>query len=512
MTLQTKYLLIVNAFLSVVLGLFYALDIHRTEEIMTAQAIESLREVGNALRASILSQREFSADQTQEVVLRFHELHQDIGIMVLDRGSRILASTSQDRGRSWEEKQIWEVLRGKRAFSHYVMKHNGVKVLDITLPLARGDRIIGALHISKSLQSINVGLREMKKSHMLNILLNLLLLSALVNLLTYRLIIRRLHTLSGRMEKVGEGEMQIPVLRNSKSDEIGKLERSFSAMVEKIANSTARLQESLGERERLLLQVKDFNLELERKIQESTARLEAAHHELRRKEKLATVGQLTAGMAHEIRNPLLIIKGSAELLHKRISGHEDLIRDIREEADRVNRIVTELLDYARPLSPEKEEVCLDTLFDQAWARVERLTRGDSKEILWKKQIPAPCIIAADPGLLERALVNLLLNAHQVIPRKGEVEIRAAWSDEVFLQIQIADNGIGILPEDLPHVFSPFFTKRKEGTGLGLSITQKIIEAHGGEIGIESTMGKGTTVTIKIPRGFPPSCAAERKPS
>ena len=500
MTLQTKYLLLVNGLLLAILLTFFAIDIHKTERIMTQQAIESLHELGDAFKSAILSQKELNPDKVQQAIRCFRALREDIEIMVLDKDSRVLASTSsQVRGRIWEEKEIWEILRGSSNFRHQIMTHNGVKVLDIILPLDKGEKIIAALHVSKSLPSINFGLQEMKKSHILNIIVNVLLLSFLVNFLTYRFIIKRLHSLSESMEKVGQGEMQMPTSMNRQSDEIGRLERTFSAMVEKITSATARLQETLAERERLLLQIKGFNLELERKIQEVTARLEAAHHELRHKEKLATVGQLTAGIAHEIRNPLLIIKGSAEFLQKRIPDQKELIQDIREEVDRVNRIVTELLDYARPLSPDIQEVCLRALLDQAWSRVQRLTQGDGKDILYQMETPEPFAIEADPSLLEQALVNLLLNARQTISREGKISIRATDMADGFSHILIADNGNGILPGDLTNVFSPFFTKRKGGTGLGLSITQKIIEAHGGDVVIESRVQKGTMVIIRIPR-------------
>ncbi|MDH7500483.1 MAG: ATP-binding protein, partial [candidate division NC10 bacterium] len=498
----TKYLLIVNAFLLLVLAIFFVVDIHRTEEIMTGQAVESLREMGNALRASIHSQREFDAGQIQEAIRSFQALHKDIGIMVLDGDSRILASTAPgDRGRIWEEKEIWEILRGSADFTHHTMRHKQVKVLDITLPLIKESRIVGALHISKTLQSVNVGLWEMKKGHLLNIVINLLLLSFLINFITYRLIIRRLHRLAYQMEKVGEGKTTpMPVSEKPAGDEIGRLEREFSAMVEKIASSTARLQETLAERELLLLQVKDFNQELERKIQEVTASLEATHSELMRKERLATVGQLTAGIAHEIRNPLLIIKGSAEMLQKKVTDHGDLIADIREEADRVNRIVSELLEYARPLSLERQTVHLGFLLDQVWARLERLTAAESnKEIRFQQQIPPTLLLDADPALMEQALLNLLLNAWQAIPEKGEIGVQGKQTDDGSLQLQITDDGCGISPEDLPRVFSPFFTKRKGGIGLGLSMAQKTIEAHGGEISIQSRMGKGTTVTVRLPQ-------------
>lgn len=512
MTLQKKYLLIVNSFLVIVLAAFYLLDIRITERIMINQAIESLRELGDAIKASILSRKEFNPQQAQETIDFFGPFHKDIGILVLDKKSQVLASNAfHDRGRVWEEEEIWKILQGHIAFSHHVMSHNQTKVLDITIPLTREDQIIGALHISKSLESINVGLWEMKRGHMFNIISNLLLLSFLVNFITYRLIIKRVQSLGSRMEKVGEGEMQVPAPRDHSSDEMGRLERSFSAMVEKIANGTARLRETLAEKEKLLLQVRDFNLELEQKIQEVTLRLEVAHHELIRREKLATVGQLTAGIAHEIRNPLLIIKGSAEMLQKKVKGHSDLIRDIQEEADRVNRTVTELLEYARPLSPEMQSIPLRSLFEQAWNRVGRLTNGDGKGVWLRNEIPEILQVEADPALMEQALVNLLLNARQAIPKAGEIEVRATLTDDDSrLNIMIRDNGCGIAPEDLPKVFSPFFTKRKGGTGLGLSIAQKTIEAHRGEISIESLLGEGTTVVITFPCPRPDHSAPEER--
>jgi signal transduction histidine kinase len=116
------------------------------------------------------------------------------------------------------------------------------------------------------------------------------------------------------------------------------------------------------------------------------------------------------------------------------------------------------------------------------------------------ETPEPFVIEADPSLLEQALVNLLLNARQAISREGKISIRATDRADGFSHILIADNGNGILPGDLTNVFSPFFTKRKGGTGLGLSITQKIVEAHGGDVVIESRVQKGTMVIIRIPRG------------
>ena len=156
MTLQKKYLLIVNAFLVVVLAAFFVLDIRKTERIMTNQAIESLREIGDAI-SSI-----HSLPQANSILSRcrrrsIHSAH-SIRISASWFWTRIRRCwpphLSLDRGRIWEEEQIWKILRGQTAFSHRIMSHNQTRVLDITLPLTREGKIIGALHISKSLQSI----------------------------------------------------------------------------------------------------------------------------------------------------------------------------------------------------------------------------------------------------------------------------------------------------------------------------------------------------------------------
>jgi signal transduction histidine kinase len=147
----------------------------------------------------------------------------------------------------------------------------------------------------------------------------------------------------------------------------------------------------------------------------------------------------------------------------------------------------------------KQEINLGLLFDQAWMRMERLASGDEKVIRLEKQISETSFIEADPTLLEQALLNLLMNARHAIPEGGEIGVKDVATHDGFLQLQITDNGCGIAPEDLRKVFSPFFTKRKGGIGLGLSMAQKTIEAHGGKITIESTAGKGTKVTLRLPQ-------------
>jgi two-component system sensor histidine kinase HydH len=178
-----------------------------------------------------------------------------------------------------------------------------------------------------------------------------------------------------------------------------------------------------------------------------------------------------------------------------------LIRDIREEADRVNRILTELLEYARPLSPERRPLRLSSLIDHACAKVYRLGADDGKEIRLRKAVPETIAIEADPALMEEALVNILLNARQSISRTGEIEVDAISTDDGRLQIHVVDNGCGIHQEDLPKVLSPFFTRRKGGIGLGLPMAQKTIEAHGGGITIESSTERGTIVTIQLPQSL-----------
>ncbi|HKO48075.1 MAG TPA: ATP-binding protein [Polyangiaceae bacterium] len=245
-------------------------------------------------------------------------------------------------------------------------------------------------------------------------------------------------------------------------------------------------------------------------LRTSHAELRVAQSELVTKNQLAAVGELAAAIAHEVRNPLAVIVNAVAGL-RRVSGSEEdrsiLLSIVDEEAARLNRLVTDLLRFARPVSVKRSPVLLGELANRSRSQVL-----DGHEIVVSIGAdPEIQTVWVDPNLFRLVFDNLVQNACQSMRGGGRVDIlvtrgRLPTGDAV--SIQIKDHGHGMEPEVRERALDPFFTTRPSGTGLGLPIVQRIVEAHGGELLIESTEGEGTSVTLFLPLGAP----AEEQPA
>lgn len=229
-------------------------------------------------------------------------------------------------------------------------------------------------------------------------------------------------------------------------------------------------------------------------------RLRALQEQVRRHERLAALGSLTAGVAHEIRNPLGIIKGCAEILEKRFGGAEGengLCQDIIQEVNRLSRVVTDFLDFARPRDPALETVNLDALLQR---NIDLVSAQGRDRIEFRTALGAPgALVKADPEQFRQVFLNLMINAIEAMPDGGTLEVSTRVDDDGdHVLIRIADTGMGVSEEAMAQIFNPFFTTKSEGTGLGLSIVHRIVDSHGGDIGIESRPGEGATFTLRFP--------------
>jgi two-component system sensor histidine kinase HydH len=247
----------------------------------------------------------------------------------------------------------------------------------------------------------------------------------------------------------------------------------------------------------LLLIVKQAEVILERRQQDQLALEGQLHHA----ERLAALGEMTAGVAHEVRNPLGIISSTAELLKERLNRYEPdnrLAQIIVEEANRLNTKVSEFLDFARPREPNLQPCRLDKVLDRSlellYPEIDRL------DISVTRDYPADGKLqAADPSLLHQAFLNILLNAIQAMPGGGTLTVAvASGPNGQGSEIQVQDTGDGIKPDNLKKVFNPFYTSKEKGSGLGLPIVKSIIESHQGTITVDSTLGQGTSITIQLP--------------
>jgi len=221
--------------------------------------------------------------------------------------------------------------------------------------------------------------------------------------------------------------------------------------------------------------------------------------EVARSRHLSSISSLAAGVAHEIRNPLSSIKGFAVYLKGRLSadGDDKKTADIIiEEVERLNRVITQLIEFARPLELKKERTSLADLIGHAMKLTEaEKVKNNITVILNVPDDVPPANV--DPDKVKQVLLNILLNALAAMKSGGRLEINLKREKENVL-IEVMDSGMGIAAADLPRIYDPYFTSKPAGTGLGLAVVQKIMEAHGGRIIVESVEGMGTTVSLIFP--------------
>lgn len=239
--------------------------------------------------------------------------------------------------------------------------------------------------------------------------------------------------------------------------------------------------------------------ESHRKLKEQTDVLFQTEEHLRRADRLSALGELSAGMAHEIRNPLGSIKGAVEILKDDYSPDDtkyEFIQILLKETDRLNTIVQEFLGFARPKQPEFQLSDIDKTIESVLTLTAQEARKSGVRIE-KKLDSTIGKRNLDAGLLKQAFLNIVLNAIQAMPDGGRLIVETSLRNEL-LEVKIVDTGNGIPEENRKKLFSPFFTTKKNGTGLGLAITYRIIENHRGTIDVVSEPGRGTTITVKIP--------------
>jgi signal transduction histidine kinase len=233
------------------------------------------------------------------------------------------------------------------------------------------------------------------------------------------------------------------------------------------------------------------------------ARRKELEEEVRKADRLAALGRLSAGVAHEIRNPLAGIRTTAEILRGRIGSDADLGRFvdvILEEALRLDRIVGSLLQFAKPSAPHRAAVRLTDLLDRAsrLAAGRAADRGVSLRVVAGRDLPEP---VADRDQMLQVVLNLLLNGIDATPPGGEVTVRCE-ADRDELRFVVEDGGEGVPPSLRERVFDPFFTTKPGGTGLGLSISQNIVRAHGGRLRLERPEGGRSRAVVTLPLRLP----------
>lgn len=262
---------------------------------------------------------------------------------------------------------------------------------------------------------------------------------------------------------------------------IGKLKNNLGSRIPRISGELDQVAETINQMA--------FELEEKKKLEE----------QLHRSERLAALGQLVSGIAHELRNPLGIIRATVQIMEKSVKEKkevEEYTSIIKEQVDRQNRIIKELLDFARPSPPRMEPVNLNALLDSVLTFTGGYAKNKGVDLITEKQDNLPPVMA-DGEKIKQVMVNLILNGIQAIEKKGEMVIKTyTRGDKVIAEF--TDTGPGIPREHLENIFNPFFTTKDTGTGLGLAISYQIMKMHHGAIEVESSEGKGSTFRMILP--------------
>jgi two-component system NtrC family sensor kinase len=323
-----------------------------------------------------------------------------------------------------------------------------------------------------------------RASAVLYLALTFALLLVLSGIVIFSRIVRPLGRLIEAAERAtAPGDELLP--EEGSSDEVGRLTRALNRMVRRLHERQRALEAHLVE------------LEARRRA------LETAHEALLRSERLASVGRLAAGVAHEVGNPLATIQGFLALARAETTSAEeraDYLGRVEAEVDRIHRLLRDLMDYARPTPPSLGPLDPRRPVEAALKLLGPQPRFREIQVDGRYEEPLPLVLGDEARLLQ-VMLNLLLNAADAMQGRGRIQIRVGRlaSDPQRVEIAVTDEGPGIAPEEQAHIFEPFYSTKAPGagTGLGLAISRSIVESQGGELGVDSEPGRGATFSVRL---------------
>jgi len=352
--------------------------------------------------------------------------------------------------------------------------------------------VLGLLDVSLSLASMDARIADFRRSSLFLTGLGVVLLSTFFFAFARFHVVRPVQAIVEGTRRVSVDQLDTEIRVRSKG-ELGLLAACFNDM-------TRSLRRMEGE-------IKDLMLGLERQVDERTADLKKAQKALVHSEKMSSLGQLAASIAHEINNPLAGILTFAKLVIRTLeegtpgdATRKDLVKNlalVQRETERCSAIVRNLLDFARDRPVALRELQVGAVVDEALQLIAHQIAIQGLTL--ERHLESTPPVLADFGQLRQAVVNVALNAIEAMGKRGTLTVSTRGSPDGAVEIVIADTGPGISPDNLAHVFEPFFTTKEKGTGLGLSVVYGILQRHQGSVDVQSEPGRGTCFTLKLPR-------------
>jgi two-component system NtrC family sensor kinase len=488
MRLGIKFTLITSIVVGVVLASYGYHTISKRRNILLSRMKREARAIARTAKINIEEASHRKGSDIQALVNGIGEFQKTLGVFVKLDGKTFQSESLKKLPHSFEKnmefgKQVAAQGEGIERFGRY----GKTSIFAHFEPLrGRQGEIVGVLGIIQHTSFVEEDIVETRLGVMVTMVVLILLITASILLLIRINITGPISGLIKKIRRVGRGEFDTEVRVNPR-DELGELDHEFNQMA---AN--------LREAERGLLEEADRKAELEQRM--------------RHMERLATIGQLASGLAHEIGTPLNVIGGRAIYIKKRVNDQESMDKNldvIVRQSQRITKIIKHLLNFSRKnppqLIPTEVPSVMDSTLDLLGNRIRR--QGVRVAKSFPPDLP---FVEGDPEQLQQVFLNIMLNAVQAMPSGGELilegrvitdEGRATeQSQPKSVEIQIRDTGVGMKPDVFENIFKPFFTTKwnGRGTGLGLPISHGIVRDHGGNIHVTTEEGKGTTVRICLP--------------
>lgn len=359
-----------------------------------------------------------------------------------------------------------------------------------------GDRVLGVLDVQFGLERVDREVEGMQFGVLVVTGVEITLIGLFIIYFTRKFLSRPIEQLIGGAKSVAQMQLDQPIEVDMSSEEIHELAQSFEVMRERLGAA--------------LSEINQFTANLEIKVEERTKQLQAAQKKLLHSDRLASLGQLSASVAHEINNPISGVLNLSMLLQRmlkadgvppeRLEEFRKYLGQVTNETARVGRIVSDLLAFSRRSKPQRAPADLNRIVKSTLSLVQHKMKLSNVEVetTFCEELPAaPC----DSSQIQQVTLNLLLNSAEATQSKNERRVAVATSTaDGNVILTVSDNGEGIAPENLAKIFDPFFTTKSEGkgVGLGLAVSYGIIQAHGGDIEVKSQPGVGTTFTVSLP--------------
>ena len=413
--------------------------------------------LGLALEAAA---RNGSEPEMQAIIDRITQEPTIYGVVVYDTAARVrLVSQTVDTLRTAPLQSVQTALRTGSG-EVLLRDFEGERVYSVVRPLRQDDEIVGAIEVAQTLAFVEAEKQHTRERYILSTALLAVAMTIMILWLVQRQVARPLDRLVTGVRALGSGELEHRIDKRVGPGELGVLAREFNDMADRLETARSRLEREAEER-----------LALERRLRET--------------EKMAALGTLAAGLAHEIAAPLHVIRGRAEMLLKReqATGSERNLRIISSQIERITHIVRNLLDYARRREPHMDTVAIGRLLDDLLEFLAAEISADG--VVVERSGGADVAVHGDADLLHQVFINLLLNALQALRGQEDPRLRidVAANAAGTAVIEVEDNAGGIEESMLDAIFDPFVTTKpaETGTGLGLAVARSIVEEHGGRI-------------------------------